>query len=253
MRIFLASLADRLGIPSFQKTLKTDKPLYLLETFYSGANKCKQVVNLVGENNFLLDSGAYSFMSGAKCTLETMNDYVSQYAKFIKENNIKYYMEIDVDNIFGLGQVEEWRHYLEKETNVPCIPVWHKGRGVDYYVKMCKEYEYVAIGGLVFHVNKAEWPAIKKMSLYGHYHGNKVHGLGFTKTRILDEFKWYSVDSCSWKLSAIRGSTLQQFDGEKIVQRSIDRGQNKVDHNKLIEYNYKEWVKYQKYMNRKAW
>lgn len=253
MRVFLASVATRVNVPTFQKELKKNKPKYLLETFFHGDKLCKQILDIVGPENFLLDSGAYSFMSGAKCTEESMNDYVHEYAKFIKKNNVKYYMEVDVDNIFGLGQVEEWRKYLEKATNVPAIPVWHKGRGVDYYVQMCKEYEYVAIGGLVFHVNKAEWPAIKKMALYGHARGNKVHGLGFTKTRILEEFKWYSVDSASWILSAVRGGVLQQFDGEKIVQRSIDKGDHKVDHDKLICYNYEQWVKYQKYMDRKAW
>lgn len=252
MRVFLASLATRINVPSFQKELKKTQPLYLLETYFHGEKLCKQVMEIVRPENFLLDSGAYSFMSGAKCTINTMNDYVESYAKFIKKNNIKYYMEIDVDNIFGLDQVEEWRRYLEKETNVPCIPVWHKGRGVDYYVQMCKDYEYVAIGGLVFHVNRAEWPAIKKLSLYGYHHGNKVHGLGFTKTRVLDEFKWYSVDSASWILSSVRGGLLQQFDGEKIVQRSLDKGDHKVDYDKLIPYNFRQWVKYQNYMDRKV-
>lgn len=250
MRIHIASIATAWTKSENMEHFKANKPKYALETFYNGESLCKEIYALCGDaDNFILDSGAYSFMSGAKCTLEIMNSYVERYAKFIKENGIKHYMEVDVDNIFGLGQVEEWRKYLEKETNVPCIPVWHKGRGVKYYVQMCKEYEYVAIGGMVFHISGAEWNAIKKMSLYGYYRGNKVHGLGFTKTKIINEFKWYSVDSASWLLSAVRGGTLSQFVGDRIKNRPINRGQNKVDHNKIIRYNYSQWLKYQKYMD----
>ena len=101
----------------------------------------------------------------------------------------------DRDNIFGLSKVEEWRRKMERTTGRQCIPVWHKGRGVEYWKKMCREYKYVAIGGLVFHVKKQEYELIKKLVHYAAVRGVKVHGLGFTKTKSLNEYEFYSVDS----------------------------------------------------------
>ena len=62
-----------------------------------------------GNDNFLLDSGAFSYMNGAKVTLSQMDSYIDKYIKFIINYKIKHYFEIDVDNIFGLDRVEFWR------------------------------------------------------------------------------------------------------------------------------------------------
>ena len=40
-------------------------------------------------------------MNGADVTLELMEVYVDRYIQFIKANKIKYYFEIDVDNILA--------------------------------------------------------------------------------------------------------------------------------------------------------
>ena len=118
---------------------------------------------------------------------------------------------------------------------------------------MCKNYKYVAIGGLVFHVKKSEYPLIRKMVDYAADRGVKVHGLGFTKTRELPSYRFYSVDSASWVLSAGIGGTLQIFDGQKIVSRGIDGKGRKKDLQKMKQFNLVEWVKYQSYMDTKGW
>ena len=73
MRIFLASTGS--GMP---KSIKDDvvrrcKPRYVLETFFNGENSCVEAMSIVGNDNFLLDSGAFSYMNGAQVTLEQMN------------------------------------------------------------------------------------------------------------------------------------------------------------------------------------
>ncbi len=50
----------------------------------------------------LLDSGAFSYMNGAKVTLSQMDSYIDKYIKFIINYKIKHYFEIDVDNILVL-------------------------------------------------------------------------------------------------------------------------------------------------------
>lgn len=253
MRIFLAATTTGFSKASREETFKTSPPLFALETFFSGEKICLKVLNDVGKENFLLDSGAFSYMNGAECTKEILLEYLDRYIAFINKYDIKYFFELDVDTIFGIEFVEMMRKKLETETGRQCIPVWHKGRGVEYWKKMVANYKYVAIGGLVFHVKKQEWPLIKKLVDYAYAKGVKVHGLGFTKTKILDDYKFWSVDSASWVRAAGMGQQIHFFDGKSILARPLQKGNKKAYSNKLCAHNFKEWVKYQKYMNAKKW
>lgn len=251
MRVFLACSTSATDKKNKEKFFKENKPLFLLETFYSGEKICKDVLKIVGVDNFLLDSGAFSYMSGAKCSKESLLLYLDRYIAFINKYDIKYFFELDVDTIFGIEFVEMMRKKLEEGTGKKCIPVWHKGRGIEYWKWMVDNYKYIAIGGLVFHVKKKEWPLIKRMVDYAYEKGVKVHGLGFTKTKILDKYKFYSVDSSSWLSSASRGQMLNVFNGTCIVNKSIDKGGYKASIKNMTEFNFKEWLKYQNYMVKK--
>lgn len=253
MKVFLACSTSACNKNERKKFFKENKPLYVLETFFSGEKICKEAVGIVGVDNFLLDSGAFSYMSGAKCTKESLLEYLDRYIAFINKYDIKYFFELDVDTIFGIEFVEQMRNKLEKETKKQCIPVWHKSRGIDYWKKMIANYKYVAIGGLVFHVRKKEWPLIKKMVNYAYRKGVKVHGLGFTKTRELNDYKFYSVDSSSWLSSASRGQKLSYFNGAYIENKDVEKGNKKANIIEMSKFNFKEWVKYQKYMDKKRW
>ena len=200
----------------------------------------------------MLDSGAFSYMSGAKCTKKDLIEYAERYANFIIENDVKYYFELDVDTIFGIEFVEKIRKNLEMKTGKKCIPVWHKGRGIEYFKWMCDNYSYIAIGGLVFHVKKSEYPLIKKMVDYARSKNVKVHGLGFTKTNELDKYRFYSVDSASWTKAAALGQQRHDFDGNKIVTHKIDGKGKKINLSKLVCHNGIEWCKYQRYMDKKG-
>ena len=249
MRIFLACTS------SLENNDIITESKFILETFYSGEKNCLTALNYVGNENFLLDSGAFSYMNGQKCTKEMLIKYLDRYIEFINKYDIKYFFELDVDTIFGIDFVEEMRRKLERETGKQCIPVWHKGRGIEYWKKMVEKYKYIAIGGLVFHVKKQEWPLIKKMVDYAYTRGVKVHGLGFTKTKILENQKWhfYSVDSSSWLSSASRGQKLQMFKNGYIQNIDMKKRKVKANLKKMKRFNYLEWCKYQKYMDKKGW
>lgn len=253
MRIYLAATNCAMNKATRAETLQKAHPLYILETFFNGSKDCLTAMHEVGNENFLLDSGAFSYMNGAQITLEQMDVYVERYAQFIADYKIQNFIEIDVDNIFGLQQVERWRKRLESAAGRQCIPVWHKGRGVEYWKQMCRDYPYVAIGGLVFHVKRQEYGAIQKMVSYARERGVKVHGLGFTKTRELHNYAFYSVDSASWSLSAARGRQIYFFKNGVMENRQIGNPDRKVDISKLAAHNFKEWTKYQKYMDRVRW
>lgn len=182
MRVYLAATING-GVTKAQRIemIKKYPPKYLLETFYEGEKDCLEAMQTVGREGFLLDSGAFSYINGKQITKSDMDNYVKKYICFIKKYDVKYFFEMDVDSIFGIEAVEQWRKQIEIQTGKKCIPVWHKQRGVEYWKKMCKEYDYIAIGGLVIGAKKQEYPYYKKLIEYAAMRGVKVHGLGFTR------------------------------------------------------------------------
>jgi hypothetical protein len=248
MKVFLACITSCSSKENRKEFLKKNKPLYLLESFYSGEKVCKEVLDIVGIDNFLLDSGAFSYMNGVKSTKEELEIYLEEYIKFINKYDIKYFFELDVDVIFGIDFVERLRKRLEEGTGKKCIPVWHKSRGIEYWKTMVENYDYIAIGGLAIkHIKKKEYPLIRKMVDYAYSKGVKVHGLGFTQTKELSKYKFYSVDSSSWLSSVSRGQVLNYFNGYTMQNKKLDKGNKKVVISKMLEFNLKEWIKFQKY------
>lgn len=253
MKIYLAATNSGMTQEDRAIFIKEGRPQFQLCTFIEGEKNCRRNLAEVGKENFLLDSGAFSFMSGKKCSKEMLVDYCDQYIDFINKYDVTQFFEIDVDTIYGIEFVEQLRSRIESKTGKRVIPVWHKGRGIEYWKQMVNQYDYIAIGGLVFHVKQQEWKYIKKLVDYAYFKGKKVHGLGFTKTNILDQFHWYSVDSTSWKMSALRGQNIQMFNNGQMTQRKLITDGKKADLSKLALHNGLEWCKYQRYMYNKEY
>jgi len=72
MKIYLATSSSGVKKEQRKEMIKCCRPLYLLETFYSGEKCCAMVQNDVGTDNFLLDSGAFSYMNGKSITEKQM-------------------------------------------------------------------------------------------------------------------------------------------------------------------------------------
>ena len=164
--------------------------------------------------DFLLDSGAFTYLNGSKGKVN-WEKYIEEYAVFINKHKIDLFIELDIDSVIGLNEVERLRYKLENITNKKCIPVWHKSRGLDYWKKMCKEYEYVAIGGIVTkEIKPAEYDVFLPLLKIAKENNCKVHGLGFTNMKGLEKYKFYSVDSTAW-LYGNRGGFLYRFNGKR--------------------------------------
>jgi len=248
----LAAFSNGLNETIRSECVAKGRPKYLLDTFFY-KKKCEETMQFVEKQNFLLDSGAFSFMSGAETTKEQMEKFILEYIGFINKHDIQNFIEVDVDGIFGIKQVEKWREMIERETGKKTIPVWHRWRGVQYWKDMISAYKYVAMGSQVqkvFNISKQDYENIKKMVFYAYSKGVKVHGLGFTKTKELSDYKYYSVDSSTWNMTAILGRNIQFFNGKHIVQRKIT-STKQLDFKKLGKHNFLEWCKYQHYMDRR--
>jgi hypothetical protein len=214
-----------------------------LQTFYHIKKEEAEKIHLY--KNFLLDSGAFSFIGGE---IVNWNDYVSTYIAFINKYDVKYFFELDIYSIIGVKETEKIRNRIEFETKKKCIPVWHIFLGVNYYKQLCENYKYIAIGASGMHDSK--WTRtnptqLKNMVLYANSKKVRVHGLGYTKIKMLKEIPFYSVDSTSW-LSGNRFGAIYIFNGSGFDKKNKPLGM-RVKTKETAKHNFYEWVKFQKY------
>jgi len=218
---------------------------YRLESFFYLKDERNHIHRY---KSFLLDSGAFTFMNTIKNKKVNWDEYVVSYGKFIKEYKIKLYFELDIDSIVGIKEVERLRRLLEETTGTKCIPVWHKSRGLDYWKKMCEDYNYIAIGGLVTQeIKRTEYDVFLPLLKIAKDNNTKVHGLGFTNLKGLEKYKFDSVDSTSW-LSGNRFGAVYWFNGKTMKKQNKAPGQ-RVKTTMTAINNFNEWVKFSKYAN----
>lgn len=244
MRVYLSALAAR---PCLKEM---SDGCYILESFYYF--RAWQVEMIPRWKDFILDSGAFTYMmSSSKSKNVDWNSYIDRYIDFINEHNIKHYIEMDIDVVVGVKEVERFRTRLENATGRQCIPVWHKQRGKEYFIQMCKEYRYIAFGGLLTgEFKKSEFKYFKWFIDTAHEYGAKIHGLGYTATRDFDKYPFDSVDSSSWLGS--RFGTIYTFrDGDIVGKRH--RNKRTTHHKEVDFHNFTIWKLFQKIRDTKEW
>lgn len=244
MKIFIA------GTSSHEKIVKKNMPIsFVLESFYYW--KDWQDALLKTCDDFLLDSGAFTFMQSSKKKV-IWEDYIERYADFINRNKIEKFFELDIDSVVGYPKVLEYRARLERLTNKPVIPVWHISRGIQDFYSMCDKYNYVALGGIVGEKRggakyKQYHAAFPFFISEAHKRGSKIHGLGFTSTSLFNKIKFDSVDSTTWTVGSRMGN-LCYFNGNGMRQFYPSlRGKKPTDIEALMDHNLREWVKFQKW------
>jgi len=198
---------------------------------------------------FLLDSGAFSYMSGKRkdATPCDWDAYIEEYAKFINRWDVQHFFELDIDVLVGLEEVDRLRAKLENLTGKQAIPVWHKSRGLDYWKRMVEKYDYVAIGGIVTkEIKRSEYGIFHTLLRIARENRCKVHGLGFTNLKTLLDFDFYSVDSTSW-LGGNRFGFIYHFNGRSLDM--IKRKPNqRVKAHPVAHHNFEQWMKFNNYI-----
>lgn len=215
----------------------------ILETYYY-ARSNKNFSRLIQTcDKFLLDSGAFSFMQqkNAKCNWE---EYVEEYGAFINKYNIQHFFKLDIDRVTSWKHVKQLRQKLETITNKQVIPVWHKERGKEEFLRMCEMYPYVALGTM-HDYNKFQ-NIIPWFIQEAHKRGAKIHGLGFTRVEKLKYFHFDSVDSTAW-LYGNRSGTIYIFNPLKGNFTKVKKDGCRLNSLMAAENNFKEWVKFSNY------
>ena len=222
----------------------TEHRPYILESFYYVDEDTERLLPYFGD--FLLDSGAFTFMSNVRRELN-WDEYIERYADFINRNHIAKFFELDIDSVVGYSQVLKYREKLERLTGRQCIPVWHKSRGIKEFQRMCDEYSYASIGGIVSkEITPEQYPAFPRMIAEAHRRGCKLHGLGFTQLGWLSKCPFDSVDSTAWT-TGNRFGHVYRFDGKTMVKYSAPAGKRLAYSRQVALNNYVEWIKFQKY------
>jgi len=248
LKVFLAGTKPWAADGIYDDVVKIHKP-YILESYFElskGQNDYFQKTrHFFGD--FLLDSGAFTFMSGT-VKGSNWNQYARDYANYIKTNGVKNYFELDLDSLMSLDKVEGLRKLIEDITGIPSIPVWHKSRGLDYWFRMCEDYKYIAIGGIVSgEIKRNQYDVFHKLISIADKHKAKVHGLGFTNITGVKKYKFYSVDSTGW-LFGNRGGFLYKFNGQDFDK--IYMKDKRMKGKEAAAHNFTEWVKFSQYMER---
>ena len=249
MKIYLAALENqwRDVCPVLPKL--TEK-IYVLGSYFYIRNVADYLSVFPYCKDFLLDSGAFSFMAGSKTT-PNWDEYIESYADFINKNNIHKFFELDIDSLVGYQRVKKLRYLLERKTNRACVPVWHISRGKEEFLRMCDEYSYVSVGGIVVREIPADKYGIFTVLIKGaHKRGARIHGLGFTNPKLLQKYHFDSVDSSSWG-SGTRFGLVYTFANRNITQIRFTKKERAMGMRTrtqgLNAHNFLEWVKFQKY------
>lgn len=115
MKIFIA------GTSKYKEIVQKNTPKFILESYFYF--KEWQIPLIKNSEMFLLDSGAYTFMNSKNHKNLDFDSYLKRYIGFINKYDIKYFFELDIDDVVGYEKVLEYRKILEYETGKKCIPV----------------------------------------------------------------------------------------------------------------------------------
>jgi len=255
MKIYLAGFKPWYSpnINEYDNIIEEQKP-YVLDSFYSMWKKSsvqstdKWIKKLFPFfKGFMLDSGVFTFLNtrGFEARETNWDNYIEEYAAFINKYNINLFIELDIDAFVGIEKVEKYRYILEKLTNKKSIPVWHRSRGLDYWKKMVKEYNYVAIGGMVNkEIKSNEYNIFNTLLKIAAKNNCKVHGLGFTNMKGMQKYKFYSVDSTAW-IGGNKYGFLYQFKND--IMTKIEPPKKRIKYKEVAYHNFTEWLKFIKY------
>lgn len=164
-----------------------------------------------GYPNWVLDSGAYSVLSGAK-TID-LHAYIDDCRRLLETDaTLQHVFALDV-----IGDPEASARNTETmwDEGIPAIPTFHQGSPWHYLSDLSAKYEKIALGGLVARTKSERgnltWGARKKFfeGCFARIWPKWIHGFGCTDRRVVLEFPFAEVDSTSWIFQVARYGACQ--------------------------------------------
>ena len=244
-KIFLAAVSQFKNkiCPNYEPTFILESYMYL-----KAKTDCtKRYMDWCSKaEGFLLDSGAFTFMNKTSTAdefpREKLIKYIDDYIEFINTWDIQHFFEMDIDCVIGYENVKRIRAYIEEGTGKKAIPVWHITRGVEEFHNMCKEYDYVSIGGIASReIKPSEHQILFDLCDVAHSYGCTIHGLGYLRTKVLNnrECPFDTVDGTSWS-SRMDNKSFDVQDGKLV------KFVNDVHWSERIPKSYEAWNEFAK-------
>jgi len=247
MKLYLVNGSSIVSIP-----LDTD---YLLQTFFElrHSNKIRleveDFIKRKGNENFILDSGAFSLFNGKKLSYDGLKKYVDNYCDYITRYKIEQFVELDIDSVIGYDNVKKINKYIENKVGRKPMYVYHLERGKEDLERACKEYDYIMWGGIA--KSKLNIDEVNSFVDYAFSYNTKVHLLGYTRFDLEKIKNLYSCDSSSWTMGG-RAGNIFQFSNDKIESFKFN-DKKRITFYELNNHNLKQWLKYQDYLKSKGW
>ena len=219
-----------------------------------------------------IDSGAYTYWCDPKYAEKTVDfweKHLQNYLKWAEKNkdHIFAIASFDYENLVGGEKVLEWNEkYLEPfmlRTGIPVCFVWHENsaRDWEYY---CKRYPYVGFSSTNTNGEILSMQDYLDKLQIAEKHDTLVHGFGMTRTSMLPQLPYYTVDSTSWKMGFMYGQ-LAFWNGKKVQMVRKDEFETKafkyirtydidppLDEEKLKDYYEPEVLRANVYAYQKA-
>ena len=156
-------------------------------------------------SDIFIDSGAFSAWSqGIKINLYEYIDFVKEYL-----DKITVYSNLDV--IGDANNTLKNQHEMQKSGLSP-LPVFHINENYKCLDEYCKNYPYIALGGMVGKTRRQKdnflhncFTVIKK------YFPIRIHGFALTDIELLKKYPFYSIDTTAW-LQAVQYKNLTSKD-----------------------------------------
>ncbi len=246
MKIFLAGNAPWSKEKLYDDLYEKYRP-YILGSFFYTDGEMERLLPYCGD--FLLDSGAFTVRLKKDKQKIDWDEYVELYGAWIKKNGVKKFIELDIDNVIGYDNVLRLTEKLEKIVGLPSIPVWHKNRGKDAFIRMCQKYPYVSLGGIVGGTkeDKAEYHRLFPWFIkVARQNKAKIHCLGYTSVTGLKKNHFDSVDSSSWLYGNQYGNVWIFHNGDIKMLKARGGGRIK-DQKALARHNFEQWILFQRY------
>jgi hypothetical protein len=151
-----------------------------------------------------LDSGAFSAFT------QNIEIDIQEYIEFIKEHKDSLEVYANLDSIGDAERTWKNQKIMERAGLNP-LPCFHYGDDIKWLRRYMKDYDYIALGGMVPISNNplAKWlDVVFQDYICGEdgYPMVKTHGFGLTSLKLMMRYPWYSVDSTSWVMTGRMGS-----------------------------------------------
>lgn len=252
MKLFISAVFENCGCrgpvkENVEEIVNLSK-LHILQSFAYAKDEDAEKYKLC--KDFLMDSGAFTIMKGAKNF--NINNFTKNYGNFIKKWNIDNFIELDIDSVFGIQIYADCLHMLQDITGKDPIRVMHAWRGKEYFKELVKKKNFVCIGGLAgiknMKLNRSE---LQWFVDEAHENNCEIHGLGIGDINLIRKHNFDSVDSANWALS-IRYGSLLRFNGHELCKYSGSEGAEAGEHiatNFVAKTSLKAWESFSHYVD----